>query len=762
MIRRRLNSIDSKFPLLVSGLVLATAVLFVFATYSQFAGSLYKVSGERLRTAALLIGNMIGEASPKRQAEMNGVSRSPAVVEFLKSGGQRSDALDALKKTRPKGEEPGRLGIQLLDRHGRERLAEFWTERKEMPKWASSEIAGGRLRSPKMSFSPFLPNGKLADFQIVAPVFAGEPAKSEIIGYVVDSRGVVGRGQKAIQELIGGGAILLIGQPGKAWTDLESIVPAPPEASAPNTPIVFDSSARGPGIGVLQPVRGTPWLVWVQQPREVVLAPVKQFVMAIVPKAAMIALFGAFLVWLFSHRITRRIATLTKDIDRMEIGDGTVTSSPQDNSDEIDRLYGAFDRMSHRLKKHQELESQLRQSQKLEAVGRLAGGIAHDFNNILTVVRNYGEMIREDLPQGSDLKGDVDQVLRATDRAHSLTKQLLAFSRQQVVAPRLMDLNHSIAESEKMLRSLIPSNIELVTALDPNLAPIMADSSQIEQVMLNLTINAADAMPNGGRVTIHTQNAELDDTFDGQGGYFVNGNGNGTTNGNGSTHGTPSRYVSVVFSDTGSGMDRETCARAFDPFFTTKAVGKGTGLGLATVHGIVMQNNGRIWIYSEPGKGTTFKIYFPVVEGQAKEQSPQDVIASTAQAGGRETILLVEDDDATRAVTQRLLAKRGYRILEARNGVEALAALEVYSGRVDLVLADVMMPEMTGSELSERLAVERPDLPVVLMSGYTDHDVNYMHRGSRPRTLIEKPFTAGALLAGIRRALGVEETAHTG
>jgi signal transduction histidine kinase/ActR/RegA family two-component response regulator len=759
---RRLNSIDTKFPLLMSGLVLATAVVFVIATYSQFAGSLYLVSGERLRTAALLIGNMVGDGSPRTQAQMTAISRSPAVIEFLKAGEGRDEALAVLNKSAPKDSEPSRLGVQLLDRNGRERLAVAWTSRKQMPRWASAEIASKRMSPSTMSFSPFLPNGKRAEYQIVSPVFAETRgvAKPEIAGYVVESRAVVGRGQKQIQELIGSGAIFLIGQPGGTWTDLESIVPGPPPAKGTNTPVKFETSARGAGIGVLQPVRGTPWLVWVQQPREVVLAPVNQFVLAIAPKAALIALLGALLVWVFSSRITRRIVTLTRDIDRMELGDGGATSSANDSSNEIDRLYAAFNRMSHRLKKHQELESQLRQSQKLEAVGRLAGGIAHDFNNMLTVVRNCGEMIREDLPPESELQGDVEQVLRAADRAHALTRQLLTFSRQQVVTPQLIDLNHAIADSERMLRTLIPSNIELVTSLDPDLGRIMADPGQIEQVMLNLMINAADAMPNGGRVTIHTRHAELDDTFEGQSGYFVNASANGNGNGNGSAQSATNNYAVVVFSDTGSGMDRETCARAFDPFFTTKPVGKGTGLGLATVHGIVMQNNGRIWVYSEPGKGTRFKIYFPVTEAASNPPyGEQGSSAVAAMAGGTETILLVEDDEATRAVTRRLLSKRGYVIIEARNGVEALKALESHAGRVDLVLADVMMPEMTGSELSERLAAERPDLPVVLMSGYADHDVAYMTRRSRSRTLVEKPFTAAAMLAAIRKALTAEAIA---
>ncbi|MFN2601940.1 MAG: ATP-binding protein [Gemmatimonadaceae bacterium] len=740
---RRLHSIDFKFPLLLSGLVLATAVLFVGAAYMQFAGTLYDASGQRLRTASLLVSSMIVQGAPNRQTQMAGISRDAAVVEFLRSGQFKPEALAVLEKSATKSPEQGRLSVRLLDVQGNERLARVWNDSLSTPTWASREIKRGALGSKPLTIGPILNNQGTAEFQIVAPVAdprAKEKGSPEIVGYVVDTRGVVGKGQKAIQDLIGGGATLLIGQPGGAWTDLEKIVPGAPMISKTGVPFVFDSSARGPGIGVAQPVAGTPWVVWLQQPSEVVLAPVRQFVLRIMPTAGAVALVGALLVWLFSRRITRRIVRLTEEVDRMELGDRAPSSSKVVDADEISRLGRAFERMSQRVKSQRELEAQLRQSQKLEAIGRLAGGIAHDFNNILTVIRNYGEMVREVLPAHGEVRNDMDEVIRASDRASGLTRQLLAFSRHQIVTPRVLDLNEVVKNAERMLRRLVPSNIELVTSLDPSLGRITADSGQIEQVILNLTINAADALPSGGKITIHTQNADLDDTFSKGVGSFASANG---------TH-PKGPYASLVVTDNGSGMDRETLAKIFDPFFTTKEPGKGTGLGLSTVHGIVEQNDGRVWVYSEPDRGTTFKLYFPVVESEVAvpDTAPERMMVQE-QSGL--TVLLVEDDLATREVTRRVLTRGGYSVLEATNGAEGLEVLESHTMQVDVVLSDVMMPRMGGAELSKRIGELYPDLPVLLMSGYADVDVN-SEDFDRSRQFLEKPFTASALLSFVKNA----------
>jgi CheY-like chemotaxis protein len=335
-------------------------------------------------------------------------------------------------------------------------------------------------------------------------------------------------------------------------------------------------------------------------------------------------------------------------------------------------------------------------------------------------------------------------VISAADRASGLTRQLLAFSRHQIVTPSVLDLNEVIKSSERMLRRLVPTNIELVTTLEPTLGRMSADNGQIEQVILNLTINAADALPSGGKITIHTHNAELDDTFSKSVGSFANGNG---------VH-ADGRYVSLVVTDNGSGMDGPTLAKIFDPFFTTKDPGKGTGLGLSTVHGIVNQNGGRVWVYSEPGRGTTFKLYFPVVDTEVavSDQLPDDT--DIREAGGA-TILLVEDDPATREVTRRVLTRGGYLVVEARDGVEGLEVLESGTTQVDLVLTDLMMPRMSGGELFARAAELYPDLPVLVMSGYADVDVRGTGTLDRSRQFLEKPFTASALLRFVGNGIAV-------
>jgi signal transduction histidine kinase/CheY-like chemotaxis protein len=742
---RRLHSIAWKFPLLLSGLVLATAVLFVGTAYLQFAGTLHSAAGQRLRTASLLVSGMIADGAPLRRAEMSGIARDPAVIEFLRSGKLELEAIEVIDRSSTKPLQPGRMSVRLFDARGKERLARVWNDSLSTPSWASGEIKRGTFGTKALTVGPILNNDGAAVFQIVSPVIDTHDTRKSsptILGYVVDTRAVVGRGQKAIQDLIGGGTTLIIGQPAGSWTDLEKIVPGPPAFSQSGVPFVFDASVRGPGIGVAQPVPGTPWMVWIQQPRAVVLAPVRQFVLRIIPTAGGVALLGALLVWLFSRRITRRIVRLTEEVDRLEPGDRPASSSGLPDADEIARLRASFERMSERIKSQRELEAQLRQSQKLEAVGRLAGGIAHDFNNILTVIRNYGEMVREKLPPDTEVSSDMEEVIRASDRASALTRQLLAFSRHQIITPRVLDLNEVIRSSERMLRRLVPTNIDFVTTLDPALGHITADSGQIEQVILNLTINAADALPSGGKISIHTQNAELDDTFSRSVGAISNGSG---------SH-PEGPYASLVVTDNGSGMDAATLAKIFDPFFTTKDPGKGTGLGLSTVHGIVNQNGGRVWVYSEPGRGTTFKLYFPLVESEVleKEPLPEKPDARTSLGG---TILLVEDDPATREVTRRVLTKGGYSVVEATNGVEALKVLESARTQIDLVLTDLMMPRMTGAELFQRVAVLNPDLPVLLMSGYADLEVNSAGTLDRSRQFLEKPFTAAALLAFVGNAL---------
>jgi two-component system, cell cycle sensor histidine kinase and response regulator CckA len=380
-----------------------------------------------------------------------------------------------------------------------------------------------------------------------------------------------------------------------------------------------------------------------------------------------------------------------------------------------------------------ELEAQFRQAQKMEAVGRLAGGVAHDFNNLLTVITSYGELLLEDLPPGDARREDLEQIRKAAGDAAGLTRQLLAFSRQQVLEPTVLDLNTVVTGAEKMLQRLIGEDVALVSVLNPELGAIKADPGQIEQVIMNLAVNARDAMPDGGKLTVETANIELDTTYTEQHSVV-----------------TPGRYILLSVSDSGSGMDEHTRAHVFEPFFTTKDQGKGTGLGLATVYGIVKQTGGFIWVYSEPGVGTTFKLYFPRVDEAA---TPQVTAPPRENLRGTETVLVAEDAPAVRAVACEVLARHGYTVLQAVNGRAALTLGSEHGGPIHLLVTDVIMPEMSGRQLADRLKEIRPELKVLFVSGYTD-DAITRHGVLEPGiAFLQKPFTPDSLARKVREVL---------
>jgi PAS domain S-box-containing protein len=383
------------------------------------------------------------------------------------------------------------------------------------------------------------------------------------------------------------------------------------------------------------------------------------------------------------------------------------------------------------------LERQFLQAQKMEAVGRLAGGIAHDFNNLLTAILGYVDLLLYGLPTLSPLRPDLEEIHKAADRAAGLTSQLLAFSRKQVLAMRVIDLNELVTEMDKMLRRLLGEDIDVVTKLEPALGAVRADAGQLEQVIVNLAVNSRDAMPQGGKLTIETRHAELDDSYARE-----------------HVPVRPGSYVMLALSDTGTGMSAETMSHVFEPFFTTKEVGKGTGLGLATVYGIVKQSGGYVWCYSEPGQGTTFRVYFPRVDAPVEEFSARAVAPPRL---GSETILLVEDEPALRALARRLLEKHGYTVLEAGTADAAAALARDHVGPIHLLLADVVLPGASGRVLADELLARRADLKVLFMSGYTEDAI--VHRGVlAPNTpFINKPFSAEQLAAKVREVLESSE-----
>jgi PAS domain S-box-containing protein len=390
---------------------------------------------------------------------------------------------------------------------------------------------------------------------------------------------------------------------------------------------------------------------------------------------------------------------------------------------------------SRDVTEHKRLEGQLLQSQKMESIGRLAGGVAHDFNNLLTVIIGHAEMAHESLPRDHPVRSDMEELIKAGGRASSLTRQLLAFARKQIIEPRVLMLNDLILDMDRLLRRLIGEDIELITLPAANLGWVKVDPGQIEQVIVNLAVNSRDAMPSGGRLTIETRNATLDEVYAHQ-----------------HIEAAVGAYVLLGISDTGIGMDAEVQAHLFEPFFTTKSAGRGTGLGLATCYGIVKQHGGVINCYSEVGHGTTFKIYLPRVE--ALPQTEQRPTYTEEMPRGSETVLLVEDEAAVRTLAARILRDQGYVVLEAANGEEGLRLAQERGGEIiDLLLTDVVMPRMSGVALAEQLQALRPAIKVLFTSGYTDNAIIHHSQVDPGIAFLHKPFSPAALARKVRDVL---------
>jgi signal transduction histidine kinase/CheY-like chemotaxis protein len=385
--------------------------------------------------------------------------------------------------------------------------------------------------------------------------------------------------------------------------------------------------------------------------------------------------------------------------------------------------------------KNRKLEGQVRQAQKMEAVGRLAGGVAHDFNNLLTVITGYSELLLQKIGKESPMREEVEEIKRAGERAASLTQQLLAFSRKQIIEPRVVHPDGLVAEMHKMLTRLIGENIALQATTGKSLGSVKVDPGRFQQILMNLVVNARDSMPGGGKIVIETANVDLDEGYCAVHPYVK-----------------PGRFVMVAVSDTGKGMSEEVKAHIFEPFFTTKERGSGTGLGLATTYGAVHQAGGSIEVYSEVGIGTTFRIYLPRIEEEAVK--PEKVDRPTDLPGGTETVLLVEDEDTLRTLCERILGDLGYQVMPARNGAEAIAVAQKNGERIDLLLTDVVMPGMSGRELATQLVLHHPEMKVLFTSGYTDDAI--VHHGVLDEgvSFIGKPYTPSVLARKVREVLG--------
>ena len=453
----------------------------------------------------------------------------------------------------------------------------------------------------------------------------------------------------------------------------------------------------------------------------------------------MAVIAGVGLVFMISDRFTRPLASLVEGVRAVERGDFTYPLG-SNGGDELAQVTRAFDRMRSTLQKNearrQQLEDQLRQSQKMDALGRLAGGVAHDFNNLLTVIKGHGDLLLGRLEPADSLHMSGVQIVKAADRAASLTRQLLAFCRMQLLQPKVLDLNALVSEMCSLLRRLVREDIAFTFQAGESLGRVKADPGQIEQVIVNLTVNACDAMPEGGKLTIETHNVRVDEKWAASRPPIK-----------------PGAYVLLAVTDTGQGMDASTRARIFEPFFTTKEQGKGTGLGLATVYGVVKQSGGCIWVDSEPGKGARFEVYLPLVEERAEFARGQEIPGAPVRRAA--TVLIAEDEEAVRELASEFVSSAGYTVLTAKDGMEALAIAERSDGPIHLLITDVVMPKMRGPELAKRLKALHPDLRIVYMSGYLEYNSGngqFLEEGF----FLQKPFSRNTLVCKVDEALSHE------
>jgi len=648
-----------------------------------------------------------------------------------------------------------------------------------------SDLTNDFKQTSAEPFRTIGPIRRLKDTVGFPTVAAIKSDEGKVAGYLVRWRKLASSPEtrQQLTKLLGTSATLYLGNhENDVWTDFANIVSKPTvDVRMKEDIFTYLRDGNTGVIGLARPIAGTPWLILIEFPDEVVLKPVSGYVKRMVVIGVFLFVMGVAGTFLLSLNITSPLYQLTAGATAISRGDYSRTMNIH-QKDELGQLAKAFNAMlakirdsqreledkvqertaqletanrqletlsqSHALKRSvaeqertdalealRQTEKQLIQSQKLEAVGRLAGGISHDFNNLLTVILGYSDITKRNLPDSDPLRRNVEEIIKASERAASLTRQLLAFSRKQVMQPRVFDLNTVVSDLEKMLRRMIGEDIELRVNAESDLGNIKADPVQIEQVIMNLVVNARDAMPKGGKLSIETANVDLDESYSRDHVSVV-----------------PGAYVMLAISDTGCGMDEETRQHIFEPFFTTKEPGKGTGLGLSMVYGIVKQSDGNIWVYSEEGCGTTFKIYFPRVTAEAEEY--KRAAHGFEVPGGTETILLVEDAELVRTLARQVLETAGYRVLEAANADAAINICNSINGdQIDLLLTDVVMPGMSGNDMSRILLMKQPGMPVLFMSGYTDDAIVQHGVLEAGINFLQKPFTPAALALKVREVL---------
>jgi signal transduction histidine kinase len=760
-----------------------------WASYRAIKASALDVGRERLQNLTQQLATLLQQSAANILTKTSSVANEPVLRAFVKSPetASRADVQKLLQQfTAP--QDANSIRVELWNAQGTLLLV--------APEGDATPLGDLTNEFKQVSSEPFKSVGIIRQLKDAVGFPALAAIKNEdgkVAGYLVRWRKFAASAdtRQQMTRLLGTSATLYLGNhDNDTWTDLANMVAKPPVDVREKADIAaYDRNGDRDGntrvIGLARSIAGTPWMLLIEFPDDVVLKPVSGIMKRVVVISLFLFVMGITGAFVLSRNITGPLYELTGSATAISRGDDSRTVDIHQN-DEIGQLAKAFNTMVEQLRDSQRelerkvqertaqleeanrqlellseanaqkrtiaekertdalaalrhTEKQLIQSQKLEAVGRLAGGISHDFNNLLTVILGYSDIMKRNMQEGHPLRRNVEEIVRASERAASLTRQLLAFSRKQVMQPKVVDLNTVVTDLEKMLRRMIGEDVELRVSLHGELGNIKADPVQLEQVLMNLVVNARDAMPRGGKLSIETSNIYLDEAYAREHLSVV-----------------PGDYVMLAISDTGCGMDEETRLHIFEPFFTTKEQGKGTGLGLSMVYGIVRQSGGNIWVYSEEGRGTTFKIYFPRIAADAEDYKRSAQMCDVPR--GAETILLVEDAELVRNLARQVLEGAGYRVLEAASAEAAIDLCERSNGdRIDLLLTDVVMPGMSGNEMSRILLSKQPGMPVLYMSGYTDDAIVQHGVLEAGINFLQKPFTPGALALKVREVL---DTVH--
>ena len=733
-----LQPVRRRLPLLIGALLLAVMTAFSAITFRRFERALLTAGDDRVKSASQRLAMIMQEGARMMRVDSRRFAGDSAIHRYLRTRDVRHAAAATNALQQRLGSTSMFLGVELRDTSGKRLLAvgnppAAASPLADVPHWNDLLPIDTTRR---VAIGPLMSAGGSVYYEILAPAM---DVRGRTLGYVTQYRRISASAQTArlIPEVIGSEATVLVGNVrGSLWSDMAHGGPAPVPNAVVGSVFTLPSHAGETLRAMVSRVPNAPWMVLVAIPQDHMLAPSRDLLGATAWLAALLLVAGALGTWLLSRQITRPIAKMVRAAEGIARGDYSRRVAGNGRTDELGQLATSFNRMAEQIDDARKLEAQMRQSQRLEAVGQLAGGVAHDFNNLLTVIKAHATFALEDLGVTHPQAADVQTIHDAAERAASLTRHLLAFSRRQLLEPRVLDLNELITQFERMVRRVIPVDIGIVLKLADDLAATAADPGQLEQVLMNLVVNARDAMPDGGTIVIETMNVELDANSIAR---------------HAPADVVPGGYVELVVSDCGVGMDEATQARIFEPFFTTKEKGKGTGLGLSTAYGIVKQSGGYIWVYSELGKGTTVRVYLPRVE-----RAPGRVDAGAdapEPARGGETVLVVEDESLVRSVARRVLTNNGYCVLEAENGVEALRVCAERLPSIDLVVTDLAMPEMGGRELAAELHARRPALRILFMSGYTEDAALRRNVLEPGEAFIAKPFTPEAFARKVREVL---------